>query len=89
MTIQSMFPGTGVFQPVKSDTALLVDDDGKRCNARDIWFKASGAVAFVCADGSEGTWAGVEGAGLPKGLDIKQIKASGTDLENSEMLCIK
>jgi hypothetical protein len=86
---QSTYPGTGVFEPVQSDTALLVDDDGNRCNARDIWFKADGTVAFVCVDGSTGSWTGTAGTGLPKPLEIRQILDTGTDLSDANMLCIK
>lgn len=76
-------PGTGVFEPVQSDTVDL------ESVARDIWFFADGTVAYMCLDGTEGTWTATANTALPKGLFIKRILDTGTDLDDSEMQCIK
>jgi hypothetical protein len=76
-------PGTGVFEPEQSDT---VDLDFV---ARDIWFLADGTVTFMCLDGTTGEYTGVAGGALPKGLFIKRILDTGTDLADGDMQCIK
>lgn len=86
---ESIYPAQGVFQPVQSDTADLVDDNGDPVIARNVWATTAGTVAFVCVDGSSGSWTFAAAGALPEKVAIRQIKDTGTTLNNNQMVCTR
>lgn len=85
-------PSVGLFSPVQSDTADLVDAGGNECLARDIKFLADGTASLMFLDGSSYDLTVTENSRLSDILDpmyVRRVLASNTTLENSEMICIK